>query len=125
MAGAKSDKKSSEGKADAKNQSGFQPSPRALGAAVLLMLALGVIVGSATNHFARNAGASTILLESGPPPESAEPASEPTGAEPETEAEGGEAANPIATPSAVPFEAPVAEEPAAGEPEPARRSDRR
>jgi phosphatidylinositol-3-phosphatase len=103
-------------KGDKEEKSGFQPSPRALGAAVLLMLALGVIVGSATNQIARNAGASTILVES-PPPAEEEPAPEPTSAAPEPEG-GSEAATPIATPSAVPLEAPVVEEPIASEPEP-------
>jgi len=84
---------------------------------VLLMLALGVIVGSATNQLARNAGASTILVESPPPPAAEEPAPEPTSAEPEPEAGGGEAA-PLASPSAVPLAAPIAEEPLAGKPEP-------
>ncbi|HYQ79599.1 MAG TPA: alkaline phosphatase family protein [Solirubrobacterales bacterium] len=107
MAGAKGDKE---------EKSGFQPSPRALGAAVLLMLALGVIVGSATNQIARNAGASTILVESPPPPAEEEPAPEPTSAAPEPET-GGEEAAPVATPSAVPLEAPIVEEPIASEPE--------
>ena len=112
MAGAEGDRKPSEGE-----QSGFRPSPRALGAAVLLMLALGVIVGSATNQLARNAGASTILVES-PAPPAEEPAPEPTSAEPEPEAGGGEAAAPLATPSSIPLEAPLADEPPAGGPEP-------
>jgi len=81
------------------------------------MLALGVVIGSATNQLARSAGVSTILLESGPPP-APEPAAEPTGAEPEVEAGAGEAANPIATPSSVPAEVPAGEEPLEGAPEP-------
>src|SRR5690349_15495563 len=80
------------------------PSPRALGAAVLLMLALGVVIGSATNQLARSAGVSTILLESGATPASEEPGAETASAAPEPETGGGEAANPIATPSAVPLE---------------------
>jgi hypothetical protein len=83
---------------------------------VLLMLALGVVIGSATNQLARSAGVSTILLEGGSPPETPEPTPEPTSGEPETEA--GEAANPIATPSSVPAEVPVTEEPLEGAPEP-------
>lgn len=93
------------------------PSPRAFGASVLLMLALGVVIGSATNHLARNAGASTILVESPPSPPAEEPTSEPTSA-PEPEAAGGEAAAPLASPSAIPLEAPVAEEPGTSKPEP-------
>ena len=105
------------GKADAETQSGFQPSPRALGAAVLLMLALGVIVGSATKPFARNAGASTILVES-PPPAEEETAPEPTSAEPDPEVGGEEAAEPLASTSAIPLETPTVEEPLESEPEP-------
>ncbi len=85
------------------------PSPRALAAAVLLMLGLGVVIGSATNHLARNAGASTILVESPPAPRAEGPAPEPTSAAPETEAAGGEAAAPLASPSAIPLEAPSAQ----------------
>lgn len=122
MAGARDDKKTNQkkpdaGKPGAERPSGFQPSPRALGAAVLLMLALGVIVGSATNQIAANVGARTILVESPPPPAEEEPAPEPTSAAPETEGDG-EAAAPIATPSAVPLEAPIVEEPITSEPEP-------
>jgi phosphatidylinositol-3-phosphatase len=93
------------------------PSPRALGAAVLLMLALGVVIGSATNQLARSAGVRTILLESGSAPAATEPAAEATGAGPEAEA-GGEAANAIATPSSVPAEVPTTEEPLESAPEP-------
>ena len=123
MADAKDEKKTKPGKpeagrADAEPQSGFQPSPRALGAAVLLMLALGVIVGSATKPFAHNVGANTILVESPAPPAEEEAAPEPTSAEPETAGGGDEAAAPLATPSAIPLEAPIAEETAATEPEP-------
>ena len=122
MAGARDDKKTKQKKPDAgepgaERQSGFQPSPRALGAAVLLMLALGVIVGSATNQLAASVGASTILVESPPPPTEEEPAPEPTSAEPEPET-GGEEAAPVATPSAIPLETPIVEEPIASEPEP-------
>lgn len=94
------------------------PSPRALAAAVLLMLALGVVIGSATNHLARNAGASTILVESPPAPPEEETHAEPARAAPEPEASGGETAAPLASPSAIPLEAPVAEKPVASEPEP-------
>ncbi|HEU4737468.1 MAG TPA: alkaline phosphatase family protein [Solirubrobacterales bacterium] len=88
-----------------------------MAAAVLLMLGLGVVIGSATNQLARNAGASTILVESPPAPPEEEPAPEPTSAAPEAEATGSEAA-PLASPAAIPLEAPVAEEPIASEPEP-------
>ena len=81
------------------------------------MLALGVVIGSATNQLARSAGVRTILLESGSPPPAPEPAPEATSAEPEAGA-GGEAANPIATPSSVPAEVPATEEPLESAPEP-------
>jgi hypothetical protein len=80
------------------------------------MLALGVVIGSATSQLARSAGVSTIVLESSPP-SAPKPSPEPVSAEPEPEV-GGEAAEPIATPSAVPLEAPIAEEPAEAAPEP-------
>lgn len=124
MAGDKDDKKpnSSATKPSSKpakepEESGFQPSPRALGAAVLLMLALGVIVGSATNQLARSATASTILLEASAPPPDEEPAAEPTSAEPAPEG-GSEAASPVASASTLPLETPLVEEPLPSEPEP-------
>jgi hypothetical protein len=106
-----------EKKPNRPEESGFQPSPRALGAAVLLMLALGVIVGSATNQLARSATASTILLEASAPPAEEEPTAEPNSAEPTPEADG-EAASPVATASTLPLEAPLVEEPLPSEPEP-------
>jgi hypothetical protein len=81
------------------------------------MLALGVVIGSATNQLARSAGVRTILLESGSAPPATEPTAEATSAEPEVEA-GGEAANAIATPSSVPAEVPATEEPLESAPEP-------
>jgi hypothetical protein len=85
---------------------------------VLLMLALGVVIGSATNQLARSAGVSTILLEAGSAPALDEPATEPTRATPEPESGDGEAASLIATPSAVPLGAPIVEEPGESAPEP-------
>ncbi|HWO84397.1 MAG TPA: hypothetical protein VNM38_11510, partial [Solirubrobacterales bacterium] len=116
MAGDKDDKKPNPS-AKEPEESGFQPSPRALGAAVLLMLALGVIVGSATNQLARSATASTILLEASAPPAEEEADAEPTSAEPAPEG-GGEAASPVASASTLPLETPVVEEPLPSEPEP-------
>ena len=81
------------------------------------MLALGVVIGSATDQIARSADVSTILLESGSRPKAPEAAPEPTGTEPEAET-GGEAANPVATPSSIPAEVPVTEEPLEAAPEP-------
>ena len=124
MAGDKDDKKLNQSAtkpasdpAKEPEESGFQPSPRALGAAVLLMLALGVIVGSATNQLARSATASTILLEASAPPAEEEPTAEPTSAEPAPEG-GGEAASPVASASTLPLETPLVEEPLPSEPEP-------
>ncbi len=94
------------------------PSPWASAMAVLGMLALGVLIGSVTDHYSQNAGFPTVLLEpSGAPPgEAAAPA--PTGGEPaEPEAAGGESAAVTATPSTAPAEAPQVEEPLPGEPE--------
>lgn len=49
-------------------------SPRAAAVAVMGMLALGVLLGSATSQIAQSAGLTSILLEVSPPP----PAEEPT-----------------------------------------------
>ncbi|HSS42152.1 MAG TPA: alkaline phosphatase family protein [Solirubrobacterales bacterium] len=93
------------------------PAPWALGMAVLGTLALGVLIGSVTDHYAQNAGFPTVLLESSePPPEEAAP--ETAAAEPaEAEASGGESA-PVAAPSAVPAETPLVEEPLPESPKP-------
>lgn len=82
--------------------------------AVLVMLGLGVALGSVTQQVAQSAGFSTILLESPPPVE--EEAPEVASAEPEVE-EAGESV-PAATPSsAVPSEVPpLVEEPLPSEP---------
>jgi phosphatidylinositol-3-phosphatase len=87
--------------------------------AVLGMLALGVLIGSVTDHYSQNAGFPTVLLEpSGPPPEEAA-APEPSGGEPAAdEAAGGEPAAVTATPSTTPAAAPQVEEPLPGDPEP-------
>ena len=95
-------------------RSEFMPSPRAAAIAVIGMLGLGVLLGSATDQLAQSAGFSTILLESPPPAE--EEAPEPV-AEPEPEATEAEEPAP-ATPSAIPQEVPVVEEPLVEEPEP-------
>lgn len=91
-------------------RSAFMPSPRAAAAAVIGMLALGVALGSATNELAQSAGLTSILLEESPPPEEEETVAEaPT--EPEVEATGEEPAPVAATPSVIPEEAPLVEEP--------------
>ena len=96
-------------------RSEFMPSPRAAALAVIGMLGLGVLLGSATDQLAQSAGFSTILLESPPPPEEEAPE---TVAEPEAEASGGEPAPVAAPPTVIPQEVPVVEEPLAEEPPP-------
>ncbi|HYQ78679.1 MAG TPA: alkaline phosphatase family protein [Solirubrobacterales bacterium] len=93
------------------------PAPWALAIAVLGMLALGVLIGSVTKSSAENAGFATVLLEE-PVPPAEESAAEPTATAAGAEAGGGEAAVPTATPSAIPTEAPLVEEPLPGAPEP-------
>jgi hypothetical protein len=86
--------------------SSFMPSPRVAAIAVMGMLALGVLLGSATSQVAQSAGISAILFESAaktPPAE--EPAEEPVetaSAEPAPVEE--------AAPSATYYEEPAAEE---------------
>jgi len=87
--------------------SAYMPSPRVAAVAVLGMLGLGVLLGSATSQFAQSAGLTSILLEAEPPPPAAEPAEEEELTEealPEVE----EA--PEAIPSSVPELPPPAEE---------------
>lgn len=100
-----------------KQQDKQMPAPWALGMAVLGMLALGVLIGSVTDQYAQNAGFPTVLLESSEaPPEEAAP--ETAAAAPaEAEASGGESAT-TATPSAIPAETPLVEEPLPETPKP-------
>jgi hypothetical protein len=93
-------------------RSEFMPSPRTAAAAVLVMLGLGVALGSVTQQLAQSAGFSTILLESPPPAE--EEAPEVASVEPEVE-ETTESA-PAAVPSAAPSEVPLVEEPLPSKP---------
>lgn len=65
----------------------FMPSPRAAAAAVMGMLALGVLLGSATSQVAQSAGLSSILLEVAPAPAPEEPLAEATAAAPSASAE--------------------------------------
>lgn len=98
-------------------RSDFMPSPRAAAVAVIVMLGLGVALGSATEQLAQSAGLTTILLEESPPPGDEKPTPEAAAAEPETVAE----ATPepaAAAPPPLPLEAPLAEEPLPSEPEP-------
>lgn len=89
-------------------RSEFMPSPRAAAAAVLVMLGLGVVLGSATNQLAHNASLSTILLESSSELEEEVP--EAAGVQSEAGAADEEAA-PTAVPSSIPAEVPLVEEP--------------
>jgi hypothetical protein len=93
------------------------PAPWALGMSVLGMLALGVLIGSITDHYAQNTGFPTVLLESSAPPLE-EAAPETAAAEPaEAETTGGGSAA-TATPSAVPTETSLVEEPLPEGPKP-------
>lgn len=61
----------------------FMPTPRAAAVAVMCMLALGVVLGSATSQLAQSAGLSSVLLEvaSSAPPVAATESAEPEVAE--------------------------------------------
>ena len=88
------------------------PPPRVAAAAVLVMLGLGVLLGSVTSHLAQSAGLTSILLEAEPAPPAAAPEEE------ETEfAE--EEAEPAAEPEAIPSSVPELPPPPLEEPEPA------
>jgi hypothetical protein len=94
------------------------PAPWALAMSVLGMLALGVLIGSVTQHYSENAGFATVLLESAaqPPAE----ASTPVGgaAEPTAVASSGGEFEATAVPSTIATEAPLVEEPQPGAPKP-------
>ncbi len=93
----------------------FIPSARGAATAVLCMLALGVIVGSATSQIAQSAGLQTIVLEIAepkPPPPEPEP-EEAVAAAPEEEPE--EVAPPV---EEAPLPTPIPEEPLPEEPLP-------
>lgn len=87
-------------------RSEFMPSPRTAAAAVLVMLGLGVALGSVTQQLAQSAGFSTILLESPPVEEAPEVAS----VEPEPE-ETNEPAPAARSSSGGSLEKPLVEEP--------------
>jgi len=79
---------------------------------VLAMLSLGVLIGSVTRQLSENAGFTTVLLESAEQAREEATAAEPTAAAPPAvEATGGESAATTATPSAIPTETPLVEEP--------------
>jgi hypothetical protein len=98
------------GKRDQCLECRFMPSPWAAAVAVMGMLTLGVLLGSATSQVAQSAGLTSILLEARPPAPVAEEPAEPV-------AEPAVAPAPVA-PAAVtslPAPAPLAEEPVAAE----------
>jgi len=95
------------------------PAPWALAMAVLGMLSLGVLIGSVTDSYSRNAGFPTVLLEPSEPPPGETPSPEPIASEAgEPEAASAEPETVTATPSTAPAEAPLVEVPLPGAPEP-------
>jgi hypothetical protein len=106
------------GKRDQCLECRFMPSPWAAAVAVMGMLTLGVILGSATSQVAQSAGLSSIVLEASP---KAAPAGEPAvAAAPEPEATPEPAPVLPATTSSLPAPpAPEAEPVPEAEPEPA------
>jgi hypothetical protein len=107
------------GKRDQCLECRFMPSPWAAAVAVMGMLTLGVLLGSAGSQIAQSAGISSIVLEvPSPAPAAEEPAEVPA---PEATAAPEPAPALPATTSSLPIAAPAAEEPlpeAAPEPTP-------
>lgn len=95
---------------------GWMPTPRVAAVAVMGMLALGVLLGSATSQIAQSAGLSSILLEvaSKPAPEAAPEETATSAPEPAPEA----APVPAAASSAPYAPAPIEEPTPEAEPEP-------
>jgi phosphatidylinositol-3-phosphatase len=93
----------------------FIPSPRAAAVAVMGMLALGVLLGSATSQIAQSAGLRSILLEVSSPPPAEEEATE---AAPEPTAAAEPAPQLPAYASSLPVAPPLAEEAAPEAPAP-------
>ena len=95
----------------------FMPSPWAAAVAVMGMLTLGVLLGSATSQIARSAGLTSIVLEVPSPKPAAEEPVEPSA--PEATATPEPAPALPVTASGLPIAAPVTEEPLpAATPEP-------
>lgn len=95
----------------------WMPTPRAAATAVMLVLALGVVLGSVTGRVAQSAGLQTILLQM------PRPAPEPEEAVEAAVSEGGGEAEAAAPETVVPLEeaiseAPVSEETLPSEPPP-------
>lgn len=108
------------GKRDQCLECRFMPSPWAAAVAVMGMLTLGVILGSAGSQIAQSAGLTSIVLEvPSPAPAAEEPAES---AAPEVAAAPAPAPLLPATTSSIPVVPPTAEEPAPEPtPEPTRR----
>jgi hypothetical protein len=85
----------------------LMPSPRGAAVAVLLMLGLGVLLGSGSSQIAQSAGVQSIVLEASPP---AEPAPEPVEAASAEAAPAPEPAPVPATASVPPAPLPASEE---------------
>jgi phosphatidylinositol-3-phosphatase len=98
----------------------WMPSPRAAAVAVICMLGLGVVIGSATSQIAQSAGLQTIIVEIAekpkPPPPEEEPVEVAEAPEPEPVEE---APAPVPVPIPIPeepVEEPLPEEPLPEEP---------
>ena len=102
---------------DEQTASSRMPAPWSLAMAVLGMLALGVLIGSVTKHYSHNAGFTTVLLEPTAPPAEETGSPETAGLE-EAGTGGGDATAATATPSAIPAETPLVEEPLPEDPPP-------
>ncbi len=103
------------GEGESRGLAAYMPSPRATAAAVICMLGLGVVVGSATSQIAQSAGVETIVLEMAeeekPPPLAKEPvetAVAPPEKEVVEEAPAAEVPAEVPLPEALPEEAPEA-----------------
>jgi hypothetical protein len=111
----------SEDEAGRSGPAGFMPSPRAAAVAVLGMLALGVMLGSATSQIAQSAGLSSILLEVTPSPPPPEAIAEAPAAAPAAGAESSPllpASTSSLVPAPLPPETPLPEAPAEPTPPP-------
>jgi hypothetical protein len=102
------------GKRDLCLECRFMPSPWAAAVAVMGMLTLGVLLGSATSQVAQSAGLSSIVLEA--PASAPEPVTAPKPIETAPAGAAAAAAVPLpSTVSSLPAPAPLAEEPASTE----------
>jgi len=103
------------GKRDECLECRFMPSPWAAAVAVMGMLTLGVLLGSATSQVAQSAGLTSILLEASPKPA---PQAESVASAPPSPTPASEPAPLPATTSSLPIAPPAAAVPPAAEPAP-------